>query len=126
MNTPSEKVRRALESASEPVSLETPIGNNGDSKFGELIEDTFSPNPVERVEAADLRAVSNEALQTLTPREEKIVRMRFGLDQSGEEHTLEEISHLFGVTRERIRQIESKALKKLRHPALTRRLKAAA
>src|SRR4030095_5347431 len=69
---------------------------------------------------------SDEALSTLTPREEKIVRMRFGLDRSGEAHTLEEISHLFGVTRERIRQIESKALKKLRHPALAQKLKAAA
>jgi len=126
MNMPSEKIRRALEVSSEPVSLETPIGHDGDSKFGELVEDTFFPNPVERIEAADLRAVSDEALHTLTPREEKIVRMRFGLDRSGEEHTLEEISHLFGVTRERIRQIESKALKKLRHPSLARKLKAAA
>ncbi|MGH9936807.1 MAG: sigma-70 family RNA polymerase sigma factor [Blastocatellia bacterium] len=126
MNMPLEKVRRALEAASEPISLETPVGHDGDSKFGELIEDSFFPNPVERIEAADLRAVSDEALHTLTPREEKIVRMRFGLDRSGEQHTLEEISRLFGVTRERIRQIEAKALKKLRHPALARRLKAAA
>ncbi|MGH9768772.1 MAG: sigma-70 family RNA polymerase sigma factor [Blastocatellia bacterium] len=126
MNMPVEKVHRALEAAGDPVSLETPIGHDGDSKFGELIEDTYSPNPVERVEAANLRAISDEALQTLTPREEKIIRMRFGLDQSGEQHTLEEISHLFGVTRERIRQIESKALSKLRHPSLARKLKAAA
>jgi RNA polymerase primary sigma factor len=126
MNMPPEKIRGALEASIEPISLETPIGHEGDSKFGELIEDTFFPNQVERIEAADLRAVSDEALSTLTPREEKIVRMRFGLDRSGEEHTLEEISHLFGVTRERIRQIESKALKKLRHPALAQKLKAAA
>ena len=126
MNMPQEKIRHALEASIEPISLETPIGHEGDSKFGELIEDTFFPSQVERIEAADLRAVSDEALSTLTPREEKIVRMRFGLDRSGEAHTLEEISHLFGVTRERIRQIESKALKKLRHPALAQKLKAAA
>ena len=126
MNMPPEKIRGALEASIEPISLETPIGHEGDSKFGELIEDTFFPSQVERIEAADLRAVSDEALSTLTPREEKIVRMRFGLDRSGEAHTLEEISHLFGVTRERIRQIESKALKKLRHPALAQKLKAAA
>jgi len=126
MNMLQEKISRALEASSELISLETPVGHEGDSKFEELIEDTFFPSQVERIEAADLRAVSDEALSTLTPREEKIVRMRFGLDRSGEAHTLEEISHLFGVTRERIRQIESKALKKLRHPALAQKLKAAA
>ncbi len=126
MNVPAEKIRLALEAASDPVSLETPVGVDGDSKFAELLEDTDSPNPVERVEAADLRVVSNEALYTLSPREERIIRMRFGLDRSGKEHTLEEISHLFGVTRERIRQIEAKALQKLRQPSLVERLKAAA
>ncbi len=126
MNMPPEKIRHALEASIEPISLETPVGHEGDSKFEELIEDTFFPGQVERIEAADLRAVSDEALSTLTPREEKIVRMRFGLDGSGKEHTLEEISHRFGVTRERIRQIESKALKKLRQPAIAQKLKAAA
>jgi RNA polymerase primary sigma factor len=126
MNMPPEKIRHALEASIEPISLETPVGQEGDSKFEELIEDTFFPSQVERIEAADLRALSNEALSTLTPREEKIVRMRFGLDGSGKEHTLEEISHRFGVTRERIRQIESKALKKLRQPAIAQKLKAAA
>jgi RNA polymerase primary sigma factor len=126
MNMPHEKIRHALEASSEPISLETPVGHEGDSKFEELIVDTFFPSQVEQIEAAELRAVSDEALSTLTPREEKIVRMRFGLDRSGKEHTLEEIGHLFGVTRERIRQIESKALKKLRHPALAQKLKAAA
>jgi len=126
MNMPPEKIRHALEASIEPISLETPVGQEGDSKFEELIEDTFFPSQVERIEAGELRAVSDEALSTLTPREEKIVRLRFGLDRSGEEHTLEEISRLFGVTRERIRQIESKALKKLRHPALAQKLKAAA
>ena len=117
---------RAKLASIEPISLETPVGHEGDSKFGELIEDTFFPGQVERIEAAELRAVSDEALSTLTPREEKIVRLRFGLDRSGKEHTLDEIGRLFGVTRERIRQIESKALKKLRHPAITQKLKAAA
>src|SRR4029434_3591119 len=97
MNMPPEKIRRALEASSEPISLETPVGHEGDSKFEELSEDTSFPSQVERIEAAELRAISDEALSTLTPREEKIVRMRFGLDRSGEEHTLEEISHLFGV-----------------------------
>jgi RNA polymerase primary sigma factor len=125
MNMPSEKIRHALEASVEPISLETPVGHEGDSKFEDLIEDTFFPSQVERIEAAELRAVSDEALSALTPREEKIVRMRFGLDGSGKEHTLEEISRRFGVTRERIRQIESKALKKLRHPAIAQKLKAA-
>jgi RNA polymerase primary sigma factor len=122
MKMPREKVRRAMEAANDPVSLEAPIGQDGDSRFGDLIEDTFSPNPVERIEAADLRAVSDEVLHTLTPREERVVRMRLGLDRSGKEHTLEEIGNIFGVTRERIRQIEAKALKKLRHPALAGKL----
>jgi RNA polymerase primary sigma factor len=123
MKMPTEKVRRAMEVANDPVSLEAPIGQDSDSRLGELIEDTFSPNPVERVEAADLRAVSDQVLHTLTPREERIVRMRLGLDRSGKEHTLEEIGRIFGVTRERIRQIEAKALEKLRHPALADKLK---
>jgi RNA polymerase primary sigma factor len=126
MNMPQEKIRRALEASSNPISLEAPVGHEGDSKFEELIEDTFFPSQIERLEATELRAVSDEALSTLTPREERIVRMRFGLDRSGKEHTLEEIGQVFGVTRERIRQIESKALKKLRHPALAQKLKAAA
>jgi RNA polymerase primary sigma factor len=126
MNMPQENIRRAMEVSSNPISLEAPVGHEGDSKFEELIEDTFFPSQVERIEATELRAVSDEALSTLTPREERIVRMRFGLDRSGKEHTLEEIGQVFGVTRERIRQIESKALKKLRHPALAQKLKAAA
>jgi RNA polymerase primary sigma factor len=126
MNMPPEKIRHVLEASIEPISLETPVGHEGDSTFEELIQDTFFPSQMERIEAADLRAVSNEALSTLTPREEKIIRMRFGLDRSGKAHTLEEISRRFGVTRERIRQIESKALKKLRQPAIAQKLKAAA
>ncbi|MBO0861967.1 MAG: sigma-70 family RNA polymerase sigma factor [Chloracidobacterium sp.] len=126
MNMSPEKIRDVLEAASEPISLETPVGHEGDSKFEELIEDTFFSNQVERIEAAELRSVSDQALSTLTPREEKIVRMRFGLDRSGQERTLEEIGDFFGVSRERIRQIESKALNKLRKPALAQKLKAVA
>jgi RNA polymerase primary sigma factor len=126
MNMPAEKIRGALEASSDPISLETPVGHEGDSKFEDLIEDTFLPSQVERIEAVELRAVSDEALSTLTPREEKIVRMRFGFDRNGQERTLEEIGNYFGVSRERIRQIESKALKKLRNPALVQKLKAAA
>jgi RNA polymerase primary sigma factor len=126
MKMSPEKIRGALEASSEPISLETPVGHEGESKFEDLIEDTFLQSQVERIEASELREVSDEALSTLTPREEKIVRMRFGLDRSGEARTLEEIGAFFGVSRERIRQIESKALKKLRHPALIQRLKSAA
>jgi RNA polymerase primary sigma factor len=123
MKMSTEKVRRTMEAGNDPVSLEASIGHDSDSKLGELIEDTFSPDPEERAEAADLRAVSDEVLHTLTPREERIVRMRLGLDRSGKEHTLEEIGRIFGVTRERIRQIEAKALEKLRQPALAAKLK---
>ena len=124
MNMPAEKIRQALEAAGEPISLETPVGQEGDAQFGELIKDTSTLNPAERLEAVDLREVSDEILHALSPREEGIIRMRFGLDSSGEEHTLEEVGQRFHVTRERIRQIEAKALKKLRHPALARKLKA--
>ncbi|HKX29877.1 MAG TPA: sigma-70 family RNA polymerase sigma factor, partial [Blastocatellia bacterium] len=126
MKMPTEKIRQALEAGHEPISLETPIGHDGESKFGESIEDTFSPNPMEEVEAEDLRTISDAVLHTLTPREERVVRMRLGLDPSGREHTLEEISRIFGVTRERIRQIEVRALQKLRQPALREKLEAAA
>jgi RNA polymerase primary sigma factor len=123
MEMPTKNLRRALETANDPISLEMPVGQEGDARLGELIEDTYSPNPLERVEAADLRAISDEVLHTLTPREERVVRMRLGLDRNGREHTLEEIGHIFGVTRERIRQIEAKALEKLRQPVLAEKLK---
>lgn len=126
LNIPAEKIRGALQVSSETVSLETPVGLDGDSKLEELIEDNFHLGQVERIEAAELRSISDEALSTLTPREEKILRMRFGLDRGGRERTLEEIGGFFGVSRERIRQIESKALNKLRSPAVMRRLKTAA
>ena len=117
------KVRAILKLAQQPVSLETPIGDDGDASLGDFIEDKSRVNPSDRVVATNLREVTDEVLQTLSPREEKVIKMRFGLSNEGEEHTLEEIGENFDVTRERIRQIEAKALKKLRHPSRARLLK---
>jgi RNA polymerase primary sigma factor len=117
------KVRAILKLAQQPVSLETPIGDDGDASLGDFIEDKSRVNPSDRVVATNLREVTDEVLQTLSPREEKVIKMRFGLSNEGEEHTLEEIGQNFDVTRERIRQIEAKALKKLRHPSRARLLK---
>jgi RNA polymerase primary sigma factor len=103
--------------------LETPIGESGDSQLGDLIEDKSSTSPSERVIALNLREITGDLLQTLSPREETVLRMRFGLDQEGQERTLEEVGQNFNVTRERIRQIEAKALRKLRHPSRARLLK---
>ena len=117
------KVRAILKLAQQPVSLETPIGDDGDASLGDFIEDKSKVNPSDRVVATNLREVTDEVLQTLSPREEKVIKMRFGLSTEGEEHTLEEIGENFDVTRERIRQIEAKALRKLRHPSRARLLK---
>jgi RNA polymerase primary sigma factor len=117
------KVRAILKLAQQPVSLETPIGDDGDASLGDFIEDKSKMSPSERVVVTNLREVTDEVLQTLSPREEKVIKMRFGLSTEGEEHTLEEIGENFDVTRERIRQIEAKALKKLRHPSRARLLK---
>jgi RNA polymerase primary sigma factor len=117
------KVRAILKLAQQPVSLETPIGDDGDASLGDFIEDKSKMNPSDRVVVSNLREVTDEVLQTLSPREEKVIKMRFGLSNEGEEHTLEEIGENFDVTRERIRQIEAKALKKLRHPSRARLLK---
>ncbi len=117
------KVRAILKLAQQPVSLETPIGDDGDASLGDFIEDKSRMNPSDRVVVSNLREVTDEVLQTLSPREEKVIKMRFGLSNEGEEHTLEEIGENFDVTRERIRQIEAKALKKLRHPSRARLLK---
>jgi RNA polymerase primary sigma factor len=119
-----DKVRDTWKLLQGPVSLETPIGEDGDSHLGDLIEDKSSVNPSERIAAGELRGVAGEVLQTLSPREEKVIRMRFGLDHGGGERTLEDVGRTFNVTRERIRQIEVKALKKLRHPSRARLLKA--
>jgi RNA polymerase primary sigma factor len=124
MDIPVSKVRKVLKIAQEPISLETPIGEEEDSHLGDFIEDKSILNPADAVVASNLREITNEVLATLTPREEKVIKMRFGLGQNGSEHTLEEVGQHFAVTRERIRQIEAKALRKLRHPSRSRKLKA--
>jgi RNA polymerase primary sigma factor len=123
MGASVEKVNKALKLTQQPISLETPIGEGGDSQFGDLIEDRSTVSPAERVITANLREVAGDVLQTLSPREEKVIRLRFGLDTEGRERTLEEVGEDFQVTRERIRQIEVKALRKLRHPSRARVLK---
>ncbi|HYE64269.1 MAG TPA: RNA polymerase sigma factor RpoD [Pyrinomonadaceae bacterium] len=124
MDIPVSKVRKVLKIAQEPISLETPIGEEEDSHLGDFIEDKSIMNPADAVVASNLREITDEVLATLTPREEKVIKMRFGLGTSGSEHTLEEVGQHFAVTRERIRQIEAKALRKLRHPSRSRKLKA--
>ncbi|MDW8169066.1 MAG: RNA polymerase sigma factor RpoD [Acidobacteriota bacterium] len=116
LSMPVQKIRRILRVMQEPISLETPVGDDETSHLGDFLEDMKSPNPMDLVIANHLRRATEEVLKTLTPREEKVIKMRFGLDADGTEHTLEEIGRHFAVTRERIRQIEAKALKKLRHP----------
>jgi RNA polymerase primary sigma factor len=123
MGTSVDKVNKALKLTQQPISLETPIGESGDSQFGDVIEDRSTVSPAERVISANLRDVAGDVLQTLSPREEKVIRLRFGMDTEGRERTLEEVGEDFKVTRERIRQIEVKALRKLRHPSRARVLK---
>src|SRR5687768_713940 len=124
MDIPVSKVRKVLKIAQEPISLETPIGEEEDSHLGDFIEDKSILNPADAVVASNLREITDEVLATLTPREEKVIKMRFGLGTTSSEHTLEEVGQHFAVTRERIRQIEAKALRKLRHPSRSRKLKA--
>jgi RNA polymerase primary sigma factor len=123
MDIPVAKVRRVLKVAQEPISIETPVGEEDDSHLGDFIEDSDQVSPAEAVINLNLRAQTAQVLKSLTPREEKVIKMRFGLED-GSEHTLEEVGQSFAVTRERIRQIEAKALRKLRHPSRSRRLKA--
>jgi RNA polymerase primary sigma factor len=123
MDIPVAKIRKVLKIAQEPISLETPIGEEEDSHLGDFIEDRNIVSPAEAVINLDLREQTESVLKTLTPREEKVIKMRFGVGD-GSEHTLEEVGQNFAVTRERIRQIEAKALRKLRHPSRSRRLKA--
>jgi len=122
MDIPVVKVRKVLKIAQEPISLETPIGEEEDSHLGDFIEDRGVVSPAEAVINLNLKEQTQMVLKTLTPREEKVVKMRFGLED-GSEHTLEEVGQSFAVTRERIRQIEAKALRKLRHPSRSRKLR---
>ncbi len=123
MDIPVAKVRKVLKIAQEPISLETPIGEEEDSHLGDFIEDRAVVSPAEAVINVNLKDQTGQVLRTLTPREEKVIKMRFGLED-GSEHTLEEVGQSFAVTRERIRQIEAKALRKLRHPSRSRKLRA--
>jgi len=122
MDMPVNKVRKIIKIAQEPISLETPIGEEEDSHLGDFIEDKLIPSPPETVIHINLREQIEEALKSLTEREAKVLKMRFGLGD-GNEHTLEEVGQQFKVTRERIRQIEAKALRKLRHPTRSKKLK---
>ncbi len=124
MDIPVSKVRKVLKIAQEPISLETPIGEEEDSHLGDFIEDKTIANPADAMITSNLREITEDVLKSLTPREEKVIKMRFGLGPHGSEHTLEEVGQHFAVTRERIRQIEAKALRKLRHPSRSRKLKA--
>jgi len=122
MGMSADKVREILKIAQDPVSLETPIGEEEDSHLGDFIPDDDSPAPEEAVSYTVLREQLNEVLATLTPRENEVLKLRFGL-KDGKTRTLEEVGEVFGITRERIRQIEAKALRKLRHPSRSKRLK---
>jgi len=122
MEMPEEKIRKILKISKEPISMETPIGDDDDSHLGDFIEDTSTMAPVEAAVYTSLRDATKEVLDTLTPREAKVLRMRFGIEMNTD-HTLEEVGKQFDVTRERIRQIEAKALRKLRHPSRSERLR---
>jgi RNA polymerase primary sigma factor len=124
LELPVEKVKAILKAAQEPISLDRPIGEDDDSNLGDFIEDTSVVSPAHSAASAMLRDEVNDVLKTLTPREAKVIRLRFGLTDDANPRTLEEVGAFFNVTRERIRQIEAKALRKLRHPTRSRRLKA--
>ncbi|HEV2988670.1 MAG TPA: RNA polymerase sigma factor RpoD [Candidatus Angelobacter sp.] len=123
LDIPAVKVRKAWKIAQQPISLETPIGEEEDSRLGDFLQDTAGVSPADAVISVDLKSQTAQVLRTLSPREERIIKMRFGLED-GSEHTLEEVGQSFQVTRERIRQIEAKALRKLRHPSRSRKLRA--
>jgi RNA polymerase primary sigma factor len=122
MELPLEKVRTVLKIAKEPISLETPVGEEDDSSLGDFVEDKNAVNPADAVIERSLSDETRRVLQTLAPREERVLKMRFGIGERAN-HTLEEVGQDFEVTRERIRQIEAKALRKLRHPSRSRHLK---
>ena len=121
MEMPEDKVRKVLKIAKEPISMETPIGDDEDSHLGDFIEDTSVSSPIDSATTESLRETTHSVLAQLTPREAKVLRMRFGIDMNTD-HTLEEVGKQFDVTRERIRQIEAKALRKLRHPSRSEQL----
>ena len=122
MEMPEDKIRKIMKISKEPISMETPIGDDDDSHLGDFIEDTNTLAPTDAAQYASLRHVTKDILDSLTPREAKVLRMRFGIEMNTD-HTLEEVGKQFDVTRERIRQIEAKALRKLRHPSRSERLK---
>jgi RNA polymerase primary sigma factor len=122
LHMPLDKVRKTLKIAKEPLSLETPMGEEGDSQLGDLIEDKNAILPIDAAIQSNLRDTTTRVLASLTPREERIVRMRFGIGINSD-HTLEQVGQQFSVTRERIRQIEAKALRKLKHPNRSRVLR---
>lgn len=122
MELSEEKIRKVLKIAKEPISIETPVGDNDDSHLGDFIEDSNMESPIDKATAEGLREATLEILETLTPREAKVLRMRFGIEMNTD-HTLEEVGKQFDVTRERIRQIEAKALRKLRHPSRSEKLR---
>jgi RNA polymerase primary sigma factor len=122
MEMPEEKIRKILKISKEPISMETPIGDDDDSHLGDFIEDQATLSPGDAALFASLREVTKEVLDSLTPREAKVLRMRFGIEMNTD-HTLEEVGKQFDVTRERIRQIEAKALRKLRHPTRSEKLR---
>ena len=122
LGMPLEKVRKVLKIAKEPISMETPIGDDEDSHLGDFIEDTSVQSPLDSATMESLKETTHSVLAQLTPREAKVLRMRFGIDMNTD-HTLEEVGKQFDVTRERIRQIEAKALRKLRHPSRSEQLR---
>ncbi|MCY7354789.1 MAG: sigma-70 family RNA polymerase sigma factor, partial [Lysobacter sp.] len=122
MEMPEDKIRKVMKIAKEPISMETPIGDDEDSHLGDFIEDTNVESPIENTVNINLSETVRDVLAGLTPREAKVLRMRFGIDMNTD-HTLEEVGKQFDVTRERIRQIEAKALRKLRHPSRSEQLR---
>ena len=122
MEMPEEKIRKVMKIAKEPISMETPVGDDDDSHLGDFIEDSNMQSPLDVATSESLREATREVLESLTPREAKVLRMRFGIEMNTD-HTLEEVGKQFDVTRERIRQIEAKALRKLRHPTRSEHLR---
>jgi RNA polymerase primary sigma factor len=121
LSLPLDKVRKVIKIAKEPISLENPVGDDDGSYLGDFIEDKNAVSPLDAATQSNLQSVTTRVLATLTPREEKVLRMRFGIGMNSD-HTLEEVGQQFSVTRERIRQIESKALRKLKHPIRSKKL----